>query len=111
MLIFQLLDQYSGIAKAAFFGCATKLNKSIKTNIIEILILIMCIPRKINFLQLGRYENTLDFVYNASLAAINITKVLIKEQELPLSIGWIKSLMVNAHFAKRFFKGAALPRT
>ena len=55
MLIFELLDQYEGICRRAFFGCATKLNKSIKTNIIEILILIMCIPRKINFLQLGRY--------------------------------------------------------
>lgn len=55
MLIFELLDQYTGICRRAFFGCTTKLNKSIKTNIIEILILIMCIPRKINFLQLGRY--------------------------------------------------------
>ena len=55
MLIFELLDQYEGISRRAFFGCATKLNKTFKTNIIEILILIMCIPRKINFLQLGRY--------------------------------------------------------
>ena len=55
MLIFELLDQYEGICRRAFFGCATKLNKTFKTNIIEILILIMCIPRKINFLQLGRY--------------------------------------------------------
>lgn len=55
MQIFELLDQYEGICRRAFFGCATKLNKTFKTNIIEILILIMCIPRKINFLQLGRY--------------------------------------------------------
>jgi len=55
MLIFELLDQYEGICRRAFFGCATKLNKTFKTNIIEILILIMCIPRKINFLQLGHY--------------------------------------------------------
>ena len=55
MLIFELLDQYEGICRRAFFGCATKLNKTFKANIIEILILIMCIPRKINFLQLGRY--------------------------------------------------------
>ncbi len=55
MLIFELLDQYEGICRRAFFGCATKLNKTFKTNIIEILILIMCIPQKINFLQLGRY--------------------------------------------------------
>ena len=55
MLIFELLDQYEGICRRAFFGCATKLNKTFIANIIEILILIMCIPRKINFLQLGRY--------------------------------------------------------
>ncbi len=55
MLIFELLDQFEGICRRAFFGCAAKLNKTFKANIIEILILIMCIPRKINFLQLGRY--------------------------------------------------------
>lgn len=55
MLIFELLDQYEGICRRAFLGCGAKLNKTFKTNIIEILILIMCIPRKINFLQLGRY--------------------------------------------------------
>lgn len=63
MLIFQLLNQYTGIAKAAFFGCSAKLNKSIKTNIIEILLLIMCIPRKINFLQLGRYGSRCEQCY------------------------------------------------
>lgn len=55
MRIFELLDQYEGICRRAFFGCSAKLNKTFKANIIEILILIMCIPRKINFLQLGRY--------------------------------------------------------
>ena len=54
-MIFKLLDQYEGICRRAFFGCTTKLNKNIKTNIIEILILIMCIHGKINFSQLGRY--------------------------------------------------------
>lgn len=63
MLIFQLLTQYEGIAKAAIFGCAAKLNKNIKTNIIEILLLIMCIPRKINFLQLGRYGSRCEQCY------------------------------------------------
>lgn len=48
-MIFKLLDQYEGICRRAFFGCTTKLNKNIKTNIIEILILIMCIHGKINF--------------------------------------------------------------
>ena len=55
MLIFELISQYESICRMAMSGCAAKLNKSIKTNIIEILILIMAIPRKINFLQLGRH--------------------------------------------------------
>lgn len=53
MLILELLDQYEDICRRAFFSCAAKLNKTFKTNIIEILILIMCIARKIIFLQLG----------------------------------------------------------
>ena len=37
MLIFELLSQYESICRMTMSGCATKLNKSIKTNIIEIL--------------------------------------------------------------------------
>lgn len=140
MLIFELLDQYEGICRRAFFGCSAKLNKTFKANIIELLILIMCIPRKINFLQLGRYGRrgeqryrqtfrkdfdwmcfnmnlaadrfqygmkrlaiAIDFAYNASLAAVNITKVLREQTKTPFSIGQIKSLTVNAHFIKRYF--------
>jgi hypothetical protein len=51
----------------------------------------------------ARDEKALDFAYNASLAAVNITKVLRKQTRIPFSIGQIKSLMVNAHFIKRFF--------
>ena len=51
----------------------------------------------------ARDEKALDFAYNASLAAVNITKVLRKQTKMPFSIGQIKSLMVNAHFIKRFF--------
>jgi hypothetical protein len=68
MLIIELLDQYTGICRRSFFGCTTKLNKSIKTNIIEILLLIMCIPRKINFLQLGRYGNRGEQCYRQTFA-------------------------------------------
>ena len=66
MLIFELLDQYEGICRRAFFGCGAKLNKTFKTNIIEILVLIMCIPRKINFLQLGRYGKRGEQCYRQS---------------------------------------------
>jgi hypothetical protein len=51
----------------------------------------------------ARSESALDFAYNASLAAVNIVKVMRKETGTSLSIGQIKSLMVNAHFLKRFF--------
>lgn len=51
----------------------------------------------------ARDEKALDFAYNASLAAVNITKVLRKQTKTTFSIGQIKSLMVNAHFLKRFF--------
>ncbi|WP_300968033.1 transposase, partial [uncultured Allobaculum sp.] len=51
----------------------------------------------------ARDEKALDFACNASLAAVNITKVLRKQTAIPFSIGQIKSLMVNAHFIKRFF--------
>jgi hypothetical protein len=56
MLNIELLDQYKNFCNAALgFAASAKLNKSIKTNIIEILILFMVIPRRINFLQLERY--------------------------------------------------------
>lgn len=50
----------------------------------------------------ARGEQSLDFAYNASLAAVNITKLWRKENDSRLSIGQIKLLMVNLHFAKRF---------
>ncbi len=49
MLITELLDQYKKFCNAALsFAAGTKLNKSIRYNIIEILLLFMVIPRKIN---------------------------------------------------------------
>ena len=50
----------------------------------------------------------LDFAYNASLAAINVVKLMRKETNTSLSIGRIKSLMVNAHFIKRFFDASGI---
>lgn len=49
MLITELLDQYKKFCNAALsFAAGTKLNKSIRYNIIEIQLLFMVIPRKIN---------------------------------------------------------------
>ena len=56
MQITKLLDQFKSFCEAALnFSCGAKLNKSIRKNIIEIIFLYMVIPRKINFLQMGRY--------------------------------------------------------
>lgn len=56
MLITNLLSRYMTLCKAALDFCGgAKLNKSIQTNIIEMLILLMTIPRKVNFTQMGRY--------------------------------------------------------
>ena len=51
----------------------------------------------------ARDEKRLDFAFNASFAAINVIKVMIKECKIDISIGQIKSLMVIAHLLQRFF--------
>ena len=56
MPITKLLDHYKTLCRAALtFASGAKLHKSIRKNIIEILFLFLVVPRKINFLQLGRY--------------------------------------------------------
>lgn len=56
MLITNLISRYMILCKAAFGFCGgTKLNKSIQRNIMEMLLLLMIIPRKMNFTQMGRY--------------------------------------------------------
>ena len=52
----------------------------------------------------ARDGKALDFACNASLAAVNVTKILRKQTSTPFSIGQIKSLMINAHFIRRFFE-------
>lgn len=56
MLITNLISRYTKLCKAAFSaGGGAKLNKSIQTNVMEMLFLLMVIPRKCNFTQMGRY--------------------------------------------------------
>ena len=65
----------------AMCGFAAKLNKSIKTYIIEILILIMIILERINFLQLGHhgwcgeqcYRQTFDHKFDWLQFNMNLT--------------------------------------
>lgn len=63
MLITELLDHYKKFAEAALAFAGTRLNKSFHKTIIEILILYMVIPRKINFLQMERYGDRYEQCY------------------------------------------------
>ena len=53
--ISEALDQYTGICKEAMMTSAAKLSKSFEKVIIEVLLLYMVIPGRINFTQLGKY--------------------------------------------------------
>lgn len=52
--ISEALDQYTGICKEAIVDSAAKLSKSFEKVIIEVLLLYMVIPGRINFTQLGK---------------------------------------------------------
>lgn len=118
-MIFKLLDQYEGICRRAFFGCTTKLNKNIKTNIIEILILIMCIHGKINFSQLGRYgrrceqcyrqtaARDFDWLdYNMSLAA-NRFQYGMKRMAIAIDPSYVSKADKKTDHVGRFWSGCA----
>ena len=52
------LDQYEELVTDALKSCSAKLRKSFKTAFIQIMILYMILPRKINFTQMGRYSDS-----------------------------------------------------
>ena len=52
------LDQYEGLVTDALKSCSAKLRKSFKTAFIQLMILYMVLPRKINFTQMGRYSDS-----------------------------------------------------
>ena len=51
-------DQYEEIVTDALKSCSAKLRKSFKTAFIQLMILYMVLPRKINFTQMGRYSDS-----------------------------------------------------
>lgn len=51
----------------------------------------------------ARDFDKLDFAFNASLSAVNVTKVVIHEDYPSFSICNLKSLLYNAYITKRFF--------
>ena len=52
------LDQYEEIVTDALKSCSAKLRKSFETAFIQLMILYMVLPRKINFTQMGRYSDS-----------------------------------------------------
>ena len=52
------LDQYEGLVTDALKSCSAKLRKSFKTAFIQLMILYMVLPRKINFTQMSRYSDS-----------------------------------------------------
>ena len=124
------LDQYMDIFKDAVEDSAAKITKSFEKILIEVIILFMVIPRKINFTQMGRYgshvEQTyrnakgytglmdcqardkwkLDFAFNASFTSLNVAKVTMKEMGMEYSMSSFKSLMTNIYLVRRIFKAS-----
>ena len=49
----------------------------------------------------ARSSNKLDFAYNASFAAVNVAIALRRDLGASLSIGRLKSMMVNAYYLER----------
>lgn len=50
---------------------------------------------------MARNEDRLDFAYNASLAALNVSKVVLAERKWDMSIGRFKSLMTTIFISTR----------
>lgn len=86
----------------AFLGCSTKLNKTFKTNIIEILLLIMCIPRKINitFIQLTQYNGRLlakivnSFIFRSIIEGKKLAVNLLLRPNNPQALWFCGSLVL-----------------
>ena len=45
----------------------------------------------------------LDFAFNASFAALNVSKLMMKQRGMEYSMSNLKSLMVNSFLMKRIF--------
>ena len=87
--ISEALDQYTGICKEAIMDSGAKLSKSFEKVIIEILLLYMAIPGKINFTQLGRYGMHGEQCYRQNFG-----------RKRSKSINWLR---FNVSLALRFF--------
>lgn len=76
MLITNLISRYMKLCKAAFStGDGAKLNKSIQTNVMEMLFLLMVISRVCQ----ARDKRKLEFAFNSSFTALNVAKIMCKK--------------------------------
>ena len=89
--ISEALDQYTGICKEAIMDSGAKLSKSFEKVIIEILLLYMVVPGKINFTQLGRYGRHCEQCYRQNFG-----------RRRSKSINWLR---FNISLALRYFGG------
>ena len=83
------LDQYTDIITYAVKNSAAKLTKSFEKILIEVIILYMIIPRKVNFTQMERYSSHDEQTYRNNFGK--------KKSEC---IDWLK---LNVSLAKRYF--------
>ena len=83
------LDQYTDIIIYAVKNSAAKLTKSFEKILIEVIILYMIIPRKVNFTQMERYGSHDEQTYRNNFGK--------KKSEC---IDWLK---LNVSLAKRYF--------
>ncbi|ETD28573.1 transposase [Prevotella nigrescens] len=91
MLITNLISRYMRLCKAAFSAeDGAKLNESIQTNAMEMLFLLMVIPRRCNFTQMGRYGKRVEQCYR---------------QTAERSVNWLEMNMWLSAFAFREGKG------
>ncbi len=52
----------------------------------------------------ARDINRLNFAFNASMTAVNVAKIMMKENGIPFSMDTLKNLMYNSYILKRFFE-------
>ncbi len=83
------LDQYTDIIKDAVKNSAAKITKSFEKILIEVIILYMVIPRKINFTQMERYGSHDEQTYRNNFG-----------RKKSKSVNWLK---LNVTLANSFF--------
>ena len=96
------LDQYEGLVTDALKSCSAKLRKSFKTAFIQLMILYMVLPRKINFTQMGRYSDSSEQrfrqLFEREFDWMLFNLFLMRQRYYPsLSIGLLKAYLDNIY--------------